>query len=108
MLKQELMKLTSKIPDLLASASDYLFGPVWEENIRSSDQIEQFYWKIEVLGQTMSLKTNACISHFTCRDRKKWLKMSILSTAGSGKFSSDRTIAQYAKEIWKIEECRVP
>lgn len=42
------------------------------------------------------------------KDRKRWLKMSILSTAGSGKFSSDRTIAQYAKEIWRIEECRVP
>ncbi|KAK1271941.1 hypothetical protein QJS04_geneDACA007600 [Acorus gramineus] len=42
------------------------------------------------------------------RDRKRWLKMSILSTAGSGKFSSDRTIAQYAKEIWNIEECPVP
>ncbi|XVE79462.1 hypothetical protein DITRI_Ditri14bG0060700 [Diplodiscus trichospermus] len=42
------------------------------------------------------------------KDRKKWLKMSILSTAGCGKFSSDRTIAQYAKEIWNIEECRVP
>ncbi|KAH9661765.1 alpha-glucan phosphorylase 2 [Citrus sinensis] len=40
------------------------------------------------------------------KDRKKWLKMSILSTAGSGKFSSDRTIAQYAKEIWNITECR--
>ncbi|XP_062171936.1 alpha-glucan phosphorylase, H isozyme [Alnus glutinosa] len=42
------------------------------------------------------------------KDRKRWLKMSILSTAGSGKFSSDRTIAQYAEEIWKIGECRVP
>ncbi|KAL5748011.1 hypothetical protein ACOSQ2_025308 [Xanthoceras sorbifolium] len=42
------------------------------------------------------------------KDTKKWLKMSILSTAGSGKFSSDRTISQYAKEIWNIEECRVP
>ncbi|XVF68920.1 hypothetical protein PTKIN_Ptkin11bG0039800 [Pterospermum kingtungense] len=42
------------------------------------------------------------------KDRNKWLKMSILSTAGCGKFSSDRTIAQYAKEIWNIEECRVP
>ncbi|XP_031255235.1 alpha-glucan phosphorylase, H isozyme [Pistacia vera] len=42
------------------------------------------------------------------KDRKKWLKSSILSTAGSGKFSSDRTISQYAKEIWNIEECRVP
>jgi glucan phosphorylase len=37
------------------------------------------------------------------RDKKKWTKMSILNTAGSGKFSSDRTIAQYAKEIWDIK-----
>lgn len=42
------------------------------------------------------------------KDRKRWTKMSILSTAGSGKFSSDRTIGQYAKEIWNIEQCRVP
>ncbi|KAL6203353.1 hypothetical protein ACLB2K_027053 [Fragaria x ananassa] len=45
------------------------------------------------------------------KDKKKWFKSSILSTgctAGSGKFSSDRTIAQYAMETWKIEECRVP
>uniref|UniRef100_A0A1D1ZIG7 Alpha-1,4 glucan phosphorylase n=1 Tax=Anthurium amnicola TaxID=1678845 RepID=A0A1D1ZIG7_9ARAE len=42
------------------------------------------------------------------KDRRKWLKMSILSTAGCGKFSSDRTISQYAKEIWNIEECPVP
>ncbi|KAG6403590.1 hypothetical protein SASPL_135816 [Salvia splendens] len=41
-------------------------------------------------------------------DRKKWTKMSILSTAGSGKFSSDRTIGQYANEIWKIDECPLP
>ncbi|KAL8129927.1 hypothetical protein V2J09_019082 [Rumex salicifolius] len=42
------------------------------------------------------------------KDRKRWLKMSIMSTAGSGKFSSDRTITQYAKEIWNIEKCPVP
>ncbi|KAK4753495.1 hypothetical protein SAY87_001599 [Trapa incisa] len=42
------------------------------------------------------------------KDRKRWLKMSIMSTAGSGKFSSDRTIAEYAKEIWNIQECNVP
>lgn len=42
------------------------------------------------------------------KDTKKWMKMSILSTAGSGKFSSDRTISEYAKAIWKIQECRVP
>lgn len=42
------------------------------------------------------------------KDKTKWTKMSILSTAGSGKFSSDRTIQQYANDIWHIQECRVP
>ncbi|XP_004304240.1 PREDICTED: alpha-1,4 glucan phosphorylase L isozyme, chloroplastic/amyloplastic-like [Fragaria vesca subsp. vesca] len=36
------------------------------------------------------------------RDQKKWTKMSILNTAGSSKFSSDRTIHEYAKDIWNI------
>ncbi|XP_020699617.1 alpha-glucan phosphorylase, H isozyme isoform X3 [Dendrobium catenatum] len=42
------------------------------------------------------------------KDKKRWVKMSILSTAGCGKFSSDRTISQYAKEIWGINPCPVP
>jgi starch phosphorylase len=36
------------------------------------------------------------------KDRQHWTKMSILNTAASGVFSSDRTIAQYRDEIWKI------
>lgn len=37
------------------------------------------------------------------RDKEKWTKMSILNTAGSGKFSTDRTISQYADEIWTLK-----
>jgi starch phosphorylase len=36
------------------------------------------------------------------RDREKWTKMSILNVARSGKFSSDRAIDEYAKNIWHI------
>ncbi|KFB39704.1 hypothetical protein ZHAS_00007327 [Anopheles sinensis] len=37
------------------------------------------------------------------QDQPKWLEMSINNIATSGKFSSDRTIAEYAREIWGIE-----
>jgi starch phosphorylase len=41
------------------------------------------------------------------RDEKRWAKMAMLNTACSGKFSSDRTIEQYAKEIWHLEKVTV-
>uniref|UniRef100_A0AAR2LRQ7 Alpha-1,4 glucan phosphorylase n=1 Tax=Pygocentrus nattereri TaxID=42514 RepID=A0AAR2LRQ7_PYGNA len=34
---------------------------------------------------------------------KEWVKKVIYNIAGSGKFSSDRTISQYAREIWGVE-----
>lgn len=39
----------------------------------------------------------------TYANQDKWLRKSLLNIAASGKFSSDRTIAQYAREIWGIE-----
>lgn len=36
------------------------------------------------------------------RDRDRWTRMSILNTAASGKFSTDRTMAEYNAGIWKL------
>ena len=36
-----------------------------------------------------------------------WARKAILNVAGSGKFSSDRTIAEYAADIWNVKPCPV-
>jgi starch phosphorylase len=38
----------------------------------------------------------------------EWERKAILNVAGSGKFSSDRTIAEYATQIWEVKPCPVP
>jgi starch phosphorylase len=40
-------------------------------------------------------------------DPHAWARKAILNVAGSGKFSSDRTIAQYASEIWGVKACPI-
>jgi starch phosphorylase len=42
----------------------------------------------------------------TYEDAARWTRMSILNVARSGKFSSDRTVNEYASEIWRVP--RVP
>ncbi len=41
-------------------------------------------------------------------DKARWAKMAILNTARIGKFSSDRTISEYARDIWKLDPVPVP
>jgi starch phosphorylase len=38
----------------------------------------------------------------------QWARKAILNIAGSGKFSSDRTISEYATHIWNVRPCPVP
>jgi starch phosphorylase len=40
-------------------------------------------------------------------DSTGWSQKAILNVAGSGKFSSDRTIAEYATGIWNAKPCPV-
>ena len=41
------------------------------------------------------------------KDTARWAAMAMLNTAKCGKFSSDRTIEEYAKEIWNLEKVTV-
>ncbi len=41
-------------------------------------------------------------------DPHAWVRKAILNVAGSGKFSSDRSIAEYARDIWEVKPCPIP
>ncbi|MBE2179968.1 MAG: glycogen/starch/alpha-glucan phosphorylase [Chthoniobacterales bacterium] len=42
------------------------------------------------------------------KDKARWGRMAVLNTARVGKFSSDRTIAEYARDIWKLPAVPIP
>lgn len=72
--------LFNEIVDTLRPARDYfLVGSDFDSYLRAHEQVDE-----------------------TFQNKSKWAKMSILSTAGMGFFSSDRSIRQYAEKIWEI------
>ncbi len=41
------------------------------------------------------------------KNEMKWAKMCWINICNSGRFSSDRTISEYASDIWKVEPCKI-
>ena len=40
------------------------------------------------------------------QNKQNWQRMCLMNIANSGKFSSDRTIKQYAEEIWHLQKVK--
>jgi starch phosphorylase len=73
------------IIDSITGGDYYLLGVDFADYLKAQDSVDATY-----------------------RDVDRWTRMSILSTAGTGKFSSDRTIREYAKDIWRVQPARRP
>jgi len=63
----------------------FLLGYDFPSYVKCQDRVEQMY-----------------------QDKKAWMRGSILSTATSGQFSSDRSIREYAELTWNVKPCPVP
>jgi starch phosphorylase len=72
-----------------------LFAPIVDALLAGGDR----YFLLADYAAYVQSQDHAARSY---HDQGGWTRKSILNTAGTGKFSSDRTIRQYAAEIWRI------
>jgi starch phosphorylase len=78
-----------------------IFGPLRDTLLTHGD----FYMHLADL--TAYVQTQERVGKLYA-DPDAWTRKAILNVAGSGKFSSDRSIAEYAAQIWGAEPCPVP
>jgi starch phosphorylase len=77
-----------------------IFGPIRDALLTKGD----YYMHLADL--TAYVKTQGQVGALYA-DPEAWSRKAILNVACSGKFSSDRTIAEYAAHIWNVEPCPV-
>ncbi len=90
-----LQRMTNQLIDGTFRRSDYDFWGIHDALLRSNDE----YF---VLGDFDSYVKAWEQMDKTYADKEKWARMSLANIANSAFFSSDRTIAEYAKDIWNI------
>ncbi|MEH7124203.1 glycogen/starch/alpha-glucan phosphorylase [Bacillus sp. JJ1773] len=76
--------------------ADDEFEPIFDSLLTENDQ----YFVLRDFDSYVNIQRQAGIAY---EDQSKWLKMSLRNIAASGYFSSDRTIREYAEEIWRIQ-----
>ena len=77
-----------------------VFGPLRDVLLTRGD----YYMHLADLKSYLEADQQLCEVY---ADSAAWSRKAILNVAGSGKFSSDRTIAEYATDIWKVKPCPV-
>jgi starch phosphorylase len=85
--------------DLFSPREGALFRPLFDHIMHGGDQ----YLLLADLESYIEAQDRAARDY---QDRADWARRSLLNVARMGKFSSDRTIRQYAQEIWGIESLR--
>ena len=88
------------VMNLLESGHFNLFEPDIFHDIISSIRSPDDHWlTLADFRSYVDAQKNAAACY---RDREAWIHKSILNTASSGYFSTDRTMQEYNKDIWKL------
>jgi glycogen phosphorylase len=77
-----------------------IFAPLRDTLLTRGD----YYMHLADLGSYLEADGHLCALY---ADPDAWARKAILNVASSGKFSSDRTIAEYAADIWHVKPCPV-
>ena len=78
-----------------------VFGPIRDTLLTNGDYYLHLADLTSYLDADLRLRE-------TYASPEDWRRKVILNIAGSGKFSSDRTISEYASDIWNARSCAVP
>jgi glycogen phosphorylase len=89
-----------RVLDLLESGCFNLDEPGVFDGILRSLTVHGDYWMIAADFAGYVEAQGRAAAAF--RDTERWMRMSIVNAATSGKFSSDRTIREYNEQIWRL------
>jgi starch phosphorylase len=78
-----------------------VFGPIREALLDRGD----YYMNLADLTSYADVQRHVAALY---EDSQTWAEKAILNVAASGRFSSDRTIAEYAAGVWNAWPCPVP
>ena len=82
--------------DMFCNRESGLFRPIYDKILHEGD----YYFHLADLQSYIDIQEIASQDYL---DSSTWAKKAILNVARLGKFSSDRTVSEYAEDIWKIE-----
>ncbi len=83
-----------------------LFRPLYDSLLRSQPGCPADRYFILKDFESYAAAQRAIVAAY--EDKQKWAEMAITNTASSGKFSSDRTIEEYVRDIWHLEKAQLP
>lgn len=95
--------LTQLINGTLVHQDDNLFREIYDALLNGFNGAKADEYYVLEDSSAYSLAHEQALKLYN--DKKAWARAAILNVANSGKFSSDRTIKQYADEIWGIAPC---